>query len=204
MDLAGWIVGSMSSATTDGSAGTTWLITKAFPTMLTVKWIGRGSGANISSTWRSSRAARTPPSESSWSEGNSRPATARRFAPVLAPKSTEASAIIVRKLPVAAICRLFICRTFIDFFQGIFCPAPRLKWFCSNGLKRATEADSSTRYILPVGIHQCLYCCHFTVIAHPTSASGSTGSLAASTKRRMSSTEARFALAVLTTERKAA
>jgi len=43
-----------------------------------------------------------------------------------------------------------------------------------------------------------------TVIAHPGSASGSVGSLAASTKRRTSSAEARFALAVLTTERKAA
>jgi len=42
------------------------------------------------------------------------------------------------------------------------------------------------------------------VIAHPTSASGSAGSLAASTKRSTSSTEARLALAVLTTERKAA
>ena len=42
------------------------------------------------------------------------------------------------------------------------------------------------------------------VIAHPGLASGSTGSLAASTKRSTLSTEARLALAVLTTERKAA
>ena len=42
------------------------------------------------------------------------------------------------------------------------------------------------------------------VIAHPTPAMWSAGEWAASTKRRTSSTEARFALAVLTTERKAA
>ena len=42
------------------------------------------------------------------------------------------------------------------------------------------------------------------VIAHPTWARGSTCEGASSTKRRTSSTEARFAFAVLTTERKAA
>lgn len=42
------------------------------------------------------------------------------------------------------------------------------------------------------------------VIAHASWANGSTGDWAASTKRRTSSTEARFAFAVLTTERKAA
>jgi len=42
------------------------------------------------------------------------------------------------------------------------------------------------------------------VIAHPASASGSVGNLAASTKRRTSRTAAWLALAVLTTERKAA
>ena len=42
------------------------------------------------------------------------------------------------------------------------------------------------------------------VIAHPTPAIGSAGSLTASTKRMVSNTEARLAFAVLTTERKAA
>ena len=42
------------------------------------------------------------------------------------------------------------------------------------------------------------------VIAHPTYALFSTGNLAASTNRSTPSTEARFAFAVLTTERKAA
>ena len=42
------------------------------------------------------------------------------------------------------------------------------------------------------------------VIAHPTRTIGSTGSLAASTKRTVSRTEAPLAFAVLTTERKAA
>ena len=42
------------------------------------------------------------------------------------------------------------------------------------------------------------------VIAHPTLASGWPGDCAASAERRASSTEARLALAVLTTERKAA
>ncbi len=42
------------------------------------------------------------------------------------------------------------------------------------------------------------------VIAHPTPAIGPAGSLAASTKRMVSNTEARLAFAVLTTERKAA
>ena len=42
------------------------------------------------------------------------------------------------------------------------------------------------------------------VIAHPTRAIGSTGSLAASTNRTVSRTEAPLALAVLATERKAA
>jgi hypothetical protein len=44
----------------------------------------------------------------------------------------------------------------------------------------------------------------YTVIAHPTLSSASTGSLATNTNRRTSSTEARLAFAVLTTERKAA
>ena len=44
----------------------------------------------------------------------------------------------------------------------------------------------------------------FTVIAHPTPAIGSTGSLTESTNRMVSNTDARLAFAVLTTERKAA
>ena len=44
----------------------------------------------------------------------------------------------------------------------------------------------------------------YFVIAHPTLASGWPGDCAASAERRASSTEARLALAVLTTERKAA
>ena len=45
---------------------------------------------------------------------------------------------------------------------------------------------------------------NLNVIAHPTSVRRPAGSLAASTNRRTPSTEARFAFAVLTTERKAA
>ena len=51
----------------------------------------------------------------------------------------------------------------------------------------------------PVNTHS-----EFEVIAHPTPAIGSAGSLTASTKRMVSNTEARLAFAVLTTERKAA
>jgi len=43
-----------------------------------------------------------------------------------------------------------------------------------------------------------------SVIAHPTRVIGSTGVLAASTRRTVSSTDAPLAFAVLTTERKAA
>ena len=46
--------------------------------------------------------------------------------------------------------------------------------------------------------------CSSQVIAHPTPARTSTGRLADSTNRTVSSTEARLALAVLTTDRKAA
>ena len=45
---------------------------------------------------------------------------------------------------------------------------------------------------------------HAGVISHPTLANASTGSLAANTHRTVSNTDARFAFAVLTTERKAA
>jgi hypothetical protein len=51
-----------------------------------------------------------------------------------------------------------------------------------------------------VGTVKCVY----IVIAHPVSASGSTGSFAVSTNRRTLSTDARLAFAVLTRERKAA
>ena len=71
---------------------------------------------------------------------------------------------------------------------------------------RDNEAHKSAAYRLlgAISISGGLSKAQYIVIAHPGSASGSVGNLAASTKRRTSSTEARFALAVLTTERKAA
>ena len=80
------------------------------------------------------------------------------------------------------------------------CVTSRETQFSCNergSLNRLWLAIASLMRNVPVGVSDF-------VIAHPTPAIGSAGSLTASTKRMVSNTEARLAFAVLTTGRKAA
>ena len=74
-----------------------------------------------------------------------------------------------------------------------------------NGPTAAGPTRVNTMHVgRHLGIHHVVKDWSLSVIAHPTPARTSTGRLADSTNRTVSSTEARLALAVLTTDRKAA